>query len=179
MPMSNVPMLAWSNRRIPILMFKVGFQPVICNALTSKMRKNATHARMESVLSLSLHCVSEYDRLETGLYTTALPDLYCWSVRCKLSVTAVKSWIRLVPNNEVSHIVTTCKQLCFFKGFASVHVREFSWTASVHGSQDFLQILRMHSPSTHLLRTLVKCETADSAHFSCLDVMRFVWPPTQ
>jgi len=37
--MSDVPMLTWSNRPIPILMFKATFQPVARNAHTWKMRK--------------------------------------------------------------------------------------------------------------------------------------------
>jgi len=45
---------AWSNRPIPMPMFKASFQPVIRNGCTWKMLKKTTHARMESVLSLSL-----------------------------------------------------------------------------------------------------------------------------
>jgi len=100
MPMSDVPMLAWSNRPIPIPMFKASFQPVICNASTLKIPKNATHARMESVLSsypcvaclalfVCVHCLfhflicntdpacAEYDMLETGFHTATVPDNYC------------------------------------------------------------------------------------------------------
>ena len=38
MLMSDVPMLAWSNRPIPIPMFKAGFQPVVPNARKWKMQ---------------------------------------------------------------------------------------------------------------------------------------------
>ena len=58
-------------------------------------------------------------------------------------------------------------------GFASVHIHRFSLTGSVRWSQEFMRICvheHMHPPSTHLLWTLVKSETADGARLSCLDV---------
>jgi len=52
---------------------------------------------------MCIHCCitnpacTEYDRLETGLDTAALPYQYCWSVRCKLTVwTRVGRWVRLL-----------------------------------------------------------------------------------
>ena len=45
-------------------------------------------------------CV-EYDRLETDLYTTALPDQYCWLVQCKLSI-----WTRFGRSSRLLGIVT-------------------------------------------------------------------------
>jgi len=51
MSMSDVLMLAWSNRPIPILipMFKAGFQ--LAMHAHKKSEKRKTHARTESVLS--------------------------------------------------------------------------------------------------------------------------------
>jgi len=42
MPMSYLPMLAWANWSIPIPMFKAGFQPVVCNALTWKIAEKCS-----------------------------------------------------------------------------------------------------------------------------------------
>jgi len=94
-------------------------------------------------------------------------------VVCCISVASSGFSMIVQWDNEVLQIVKTCPKLCFFKtGSSSVHVQEFSWTASVRWSQELLRIcIRkwMHPPSTHLLWTLVKSETADHVRFSGLD----------
>jgi len=115
MPMSDVPMSAWLNRPILILMFKTGFQPVVCNARTWKMQKTQHvqgwnrfcpypyrciaffcifRVRVRALLilvffiSIANPACTEYDWFETSLYSTILPDQYCRLVWRKLSILA-------------------------------------------------------------------------------------------
>ena len=113
--MSDVPMSAWLNRPILILMFKTGFQPVVCNARTWKMQKTQHvqgwnrfcpypyrciaffcifRVRVRALLilvffiSIANPACAEYDWFETSLYSTILPDQYCRLVWRKLSILA-------------------------------------------------------------------------------------------
>ena len=122
MPMSDVPMSAWSNW--PISMFKTGFQPVITQRTHMKNAEKMQHMQgwnrfypypfvaffsifrvrvllISIFFSIANSVCAEYDRLETGLYTTALPDQYCWLVQCKLSI-----WTRFGRSSRLLGIVT-------------------------------------------------------------------------
>ena len=106
--MSDVPMLAWSNQ----LMFKTGFQPVIRNARTRKMQHMqgwnlfypCSYPCVARFLALfeCVHCLfrsftcnaepvcTEYDMLETGLYTVSMPDQYCWREGTSMLISAMQ-----------------------------------------------------------------------------------------
>ena len=96
-------MLVWSNRPILLLMFKAGFQPVICNALRFLAFFVCVHCLFQLFI-----CIANpaYNKLETGLYTASLlgsivgrSGRACQSVRHKLSIwSRVGRSVRLLGN---------------------------------------------------------------------------------
>ena len=84
--MSDVPTLVWSNRPMPILMFKAVSNLLYTThvAYMRKVLKNAMHTRIESVLSLHvLHCVFRYFDLRQKPCMHCIRQVGNWPLYCR------------------------------------------------------------------------------------------------